>query len=142
MGIVVAAKHLDLNQRVALKFRLKEVMSDSAHVERFLREAKAAVQLQSLHTAKVLDVGKLQNGEPFMVMEYLDGVDLDGEMKLRGPLPPHTAVEYILQASEALAEAHGLGMVHRDVKLKNLFLTKKVDDRPLVKVLDFVRSCS
>ncbi|MBX3229971.1 MAG: serine/threonine protein kinase [Labilithrix sp.] len=137
MGIVVAAKHLDLNQRVALKFMLREAMADSAHAERFLREAKAAVQLKSIHTARVLDVGKLQNGEPFMVMEYLEGHDLDAEMQQRGPLPPHVAVEYVLQASEALAEAHGLGMVHRDVKLKNLFLTKTVDGRPLVKVLDF-----
>jgi serine/threonine protein kinase len=82
-------------------------------------------------------VGRLQNNEPFMVMEYLDGRDLDAELHARGPMPPHVAVDYILQASEALAEAHGLGMIHRDVKLKNLFLTTTVDGRPLVKVLDF-----
>ncbi len=137
MGIVVAARHIDLGQRVALKFMLKEAMSDPSHAERFLREAKAAVQLKSAHTARVLDVGRLKNGEPYMVMEYLDGCDLDAEMRTRGPLPPHVAVDYILQASEALAEAHGLGMIHRDVKLKNLFLTATVDGRPLVKVLDF-----
>lgn len=137
MGIVVAAKHVDLGQRVALKFMLKEAMTDPAHAERFLREAKSAVQLKSVHTARVLDVGRLKNGEPFMVMEYLDGRDLDAELHARGPLPPHVAVDYILQASEALAEAHGLGMIHRDVKLKNMFLTTSVDGRPLVKVLDF-----
>jgi serine/threonine-protein kinase len=137
MGVVVAARHIDLDQLVALKFMLKEAMADAAHAERFLREAKAAVQLKSAHTARVLDVGRLNNGEPFMVMEYLDGRDLDAELQARGPLPPHVAVDFILQASEALAEAHGRGMVHRDVKLKNLFLTTTVDGRPLVKVLDF-----
>ncbi|MBX3222598.1 MAG: protein kinase [Labilithrix sp.] len=137
MGVVVAAKHVDLGQRVALKFMLKEAMADPSHAERFLREAKSAVQLKSLHTARVLDVGRLKNDEPFMVMEYLDGRDLDAELQARGPLPPQVAVDYILQASEALAEAHGLGMIHRDVKLKNLFLTAGVDGRPLVKMLDF-----
>lgn len=136
MGVVVAARHVDLGQRVALKFMLKEAMAGS-NAERFLREAKAAVQLKSVHTARVLDVGRLKNGEPFMVMEYLEGRDLDAELQARGPLPPHIAVEYILQACEALAEAHALGMIHRDVKLKNMFLTQAVDGRPLVKVLDF-----
>jgi serine/threonine-protein kinase len=137
MGVVVAARHVELNQLVALKLMLKEAMTDPTHAERFLREARAAVQLKSHHTAKVVDVGKLGNGDPFMVMEYLEGHDLDAELRARGPLPPHVAVEYVLQASEALAEAHGLQMVHRDVKLKNLFLTSTVDGRPLVKVLDF-----
>lgn len=137
MGVVVAARHVELGQRVALKFMLKEAMADPSHAERFLREARASVQLKSVHTARVLDVGKLANGEPFMVMEYLDGKDLDEVLRIHGPLPPHVACDYILQASEALAEAHGLGMIHRDVKLKNIFLTKTVDGRPLVKVLDF-----
>ncbi|MDF2694822.1 MAG: Serine/threonine-protein kinase pkn3 [Labilithrix sp.] len=141
MGIVVAAKHIDLGQLVALKFMLREAMTDPSHAERFLREAKSAVQLKSVHTARVLDVGRLGKpnspSEPYMVMEYLDGHDLDAELHARGPLPPVVAVDYVLQASEALAEAHGLGMVHRDIKLKNLFLTSTVDGRPLVKVLDF-----
>ena len=137
MGVVVAARHVDLGQRVALKFMLKEAMTDPSHAERFLREAKAAVQLKSVHTAKVLDVGRLNNGEPYMVMEYLDGRDLDEELRRAGPMPPHVAVDFILQACEALAEAHGLGMIHRDIKTKNMFLTTKVDGRPLVKVLDF-----
>ena len=137
MGVVVAAKHVDLGQRVAIKFMLAEAMTDPAHAERFLREARSAVRLKSAHAARVLDVGRLGNGEPFMVMEYLEGRDLDAELQARGPLPPHVAIDYVLQVSEALAEAHGLGMIHRDVKLKNLFLTASVDGRPLVKVLDF-----
>jgi serine/threonine-protein kinase len=142
MGVVVAARHVDLGQLVAVKLMLKEAMIDPSHAERFLREAKAAVQLKSAHTARVLDVGRVPSAdgaadEPFMVMEYLEGRDLDAELQARGPLPPHVAVDYVLQAGEALAEAHALGMVHRDVKLKNLFLTATVDGRPLVKVLDF-----
>ena len=137
MGVVVAAKHLELGQRVALKLMLEESARDPEQSERFLREARAAVQLRSLHTARVLDVGRLGDGEPFMVMEYLEGRDLDAELQAVGPMPPPVAVEYMLQAAEALAEAHGLGMIHRDIKLKNMFLTRGVDGRPLVKVLDF-----
>jgi len=137
MGMVVAARHVALGQRVALKFMLKEAMADPTNAERFAREARAAVQLQSPHTARVLDVGKLVNGEPYMVMEYLDGHDLDEVLQQGGAMPPHLAITYMLQACEAFAEAHGLGMIHRDIKLKNLFLARSVDGRPLVKVLDF-----
>jgi tRNA A-37 threonylcarbamoyl transferase component Bud32 len=137
MGMVVACRHVQLGQRVALKFMLKEALADPSSAERFAREARSAVRLQSPHTARVLDVGKLKNGEPYMVMEYLDGKDLDEVVRTDGPLPPHVAVDFILQACEAFAEAHSLGMVHRDIKLKNLFLAQSVDGRPLVKVLDF-----
>jgi serine/threonine-protein kinase len=137
MGIVVAARHTQLGQRVALKLMLKEALSEPGNAERFAREARAAVRLQSPHTARVLDVGKLKNGEPYMVMEYLDGQDLDEVVRSHGALPPHVAVDYILQACEAFAEAHALGMIHRDIKLKNMFLTRTLDGRPLVKVLDF-----
>jgi len=137
MGMVVAARHIQLGQRVALKFMLREAMTEPAHAERFAREARAAVRLQSVHTAKVLDVGKLKNGEPYMVMEYLDGQDLDQVLQQARQVRSRDAVDYMLQACEAFAEAHGLGMIHRDIKLKNLFLTKTVDGRPLVKVLDF-----
>ena len=137
MGIVVAARHLELGQRVALKLMLKEAVTDTSQTERVLREARASVQLKSAHTARVLDVGKLPNGDPFIVMEYLEGRDLDEALKQHGPFPPHVACNYVLQAAEALAEAHGLGMIHRDVKLRNIFLTTTVDGRPLVKVLDF-----
>jgi serine/threonine protein kinase len=137
MGMVVAARHVQLGQRVALKFMLKEAMDDPSNAERFAREARAAVRLQSPHTARVLDVGKLKNGEPYMVMEYLDGKDLDEVVRAHGPMPPFMAVDYMLQACEAFAEAHSLGMIHRDIKPKNLFLAQTVDGRPLVKVLDF-----
>ena len=137
MGMVVAARHLELDQRVALKFMLREAMADPSNVERFAREARAAVRLQSPHTVRVLDVGRLKSGEPYMVMEYLDGHDLDEVLQRDGPMQPQMAVGYVLQACEAFAEAHGLGMIHRDIKLKNLFLTRMLSGRALVKVLDF-----
>ena len=76
MGIVVAAMHLQLARRVALKLLLPEVCINPDAVDRFLREARAAVQIQSEHVARVLDVGTLDNGAPYMVMEFLEGKDL------------------------------------------------------------------
>lgn len=105
---------------------------------RFLREARAAVRIQSEHVARVLDVGELTNGSPYMVMEFLSGRDLADELDQPGEvLPVEVAIDYVLQASEAVAEAHSLGVIHRDLKPANLFLTHRPDGSPLVKVLDF-----
>lgn len=137
MGIVVAATHLQLDQRVALKFMLAQGMKQGPLVERFTREARAAVRLKSDHVARVLDVGVLETGSPYMVMEYLEGDDLGNVLEKRGPLGIEAAVDYVLQACDAVAEAHSLGIVHRDLKPRNLFLTRRNDGRALVKVLDF-----
>src|SRR5688572_122485 len=117
MGIVVAARHLQLDQLVALKFLRKgAVEGEEAHA-RFLREAKAAVKLKNEHIAKVLDIGTLDAGEPYMVMEYLEGCDLSALAKQRQVISASEAAEYVMQACEALAEAHSLGIIHRDIKL-------------------------
>ena len=137
MGIVVAATHLRLEQKVALKFLLPSAIQSPEAVERFLREARAAVRLKSEHVAKVTDVGTLESGAPYMVMEFLLGGDLSHVMQERGLLPVAEGVSYVMQACEAIAEAHSLGIVHRDLKPQNLFVTRKVDGRPLIKVLDF-----
>ena len=138
MGVVVAAEHIELSQKVALKFLLKQAAANEALVGRFLREARASVRLKGAHVAKTLDVGRLEDGAPYIVMEFLDGHDLHAEIRdAEGPLPIETAVSYVVQAAEGLAEAHSLGIVHRDLKPGNLFLTRGVDGRPLVKVLDF-----
>ena len=137
MGVVVAATHLQLGQLVALKFMLKAALKYPDNVARFEREARAAVRLRSDHVAKVTDVGRLDDGAPYMVMEFLEGEDLDRYMRVRGPLPVQLAVDFLLQAAEAIAEAHSLGIVHRDLKPKNLFLTQRLNGEPLVKVLDF-----
>jgi serine/threonine-protein kinase len=137
MGVVVSAVHLQLGERVALKFLLGAMAKQPEYVERFLREARAAVRIKSEHVARVLDVGTLPDGEPFMVMELLVGQDLHKVSHRRGPLPVNDAVEYVFQACSAIAEAHRLGIVHRDLKPGNLFLTSRSDGSELVKVLDF-----
>ncbi|HXX69946.1 MAG TPA: serine/threonine-protein kinase [Polyangiaceae bacterium] len=136
MGIVVAATHLHLEQRVALKFLLPAMAANAEVVQRFLREARAAVKIQSEHVAKGLDVGTHQ-GAPYMVMEYLEGGDLAQVLAERGALPVAEAVGYLLEACEAVAEAHALGIVHRDLKPSNLFLARGPAGKPSVKVLDF-----
>lgn len=137
MGVVVAASHLQLRQRVAIKFLLPEAMRHPGAVERFLREARAAVRLKSEHVARVIDVGELDTGAPYMVMEYLEGSDLADVLQRCGTLPVEEAVDYVLQACEAIAEAHVAGIVHRDLKPANLFRTTGADGRLTIKVLDF-----
>ncbi len=137
MGYVVAARHLQLDQLVAMKFLRKGAVDNAEAGARFLREAKAVVKLRNEHIAKVFDVGTLESGEPYIVMEYLEGCDLSALAKQRHALPPQEAVEYVMQACEALAEAHSIGIIHRDIKLANLFVTRGPAGGALVKVLDF-----
>ncbi len=137
MGVVVAAHHIQLDEKVALKFLLPEALSNPEAVSRFAREARAAVKIKSEHVARVSDVGTLPNGAPYMVMEYLDGGDLAAWIHERGPLSIEQAVEFVLQSCEAVAEAHALGIVHRDLKPANLFCIRRADGRLSIKVLDF-----
>jgi len=137
MGVVVAATHLQLEERVAIKFLIKEALGSGEAVARFAREARAAVKIKSEHVARVIDVGTLETGAPYMVMEYLEGGDLSQVLASRGPLPVEEAVEYVLQACEAIAHAHALGIVHRDLKPANLFLIRRPDGTNAIKVLDF-----
>ncbi len=135
MGVVVAARHLQLGERVALKFLLAS--ADESFVARLLREAQLAVRIKSQHVARMLDVGTLDDGAPYLVMELLEGSDLDRLVRDEGLPPLAVALDYVLQACEAVAEAHSLGIVHRDLKPANLFLVRRPDGAPLVKVLDF-----
>src|SRR5262249_4808150 len=136
MGQVVAATHLELDQEVAIKIMLPHRMNDEL-VERFLREARASSILTSSHVARVFDVGKTPDtGLPYIVMELLHGQDLV-DVLARGPLDPSAAVDAILQACDAVADAHANGIIHRDLKPENLFLTQRRDGSPHVKVLDF-----
>ncbi|XXY51189.1 serine/threonine-protein kinase [Sorangium sp. So ce269] len=139
MGIVVSALHVALGQRVAVKFlspAAQDAFPDAS--ARFLREARSATAIRSEHVTRVLDVGALDTGSLYIVMERLTGLDLSQLLKARGtPLPVDEAVDMILQACEAIAEAHSLGIIHRDLKLTNLFRTAYADGSPFVKVLDF-----
>ncbi len=137
MGVVVAATQIELDRWVALKFLLPKVLERPRLVARFSREARAAASLQSEHVARVIDVGALEGGEPYIVMEYLEGEDLSHVLARRGPLPCDEAVGYVLEACEAVAEAHAHGIVHRDLKPANLFLATRATGAPVIKVLDF-----
>ena len=137
MGVVIEATHTELDQRVAIKMLREEGLKDSKARARFALEAKAVVRLKSLHVARVIDVGALENGSPFLVMELLEGADLARTLDERGALPIAEAVAYMLQVCEGVAEAHGFGIIHRDLKPRNLFVTTGVDGKPLLKVLDF-----
>jgi serine/threonine-protein kinase len=137
MGVVVAARHLLLEDRVAIKFLLPHALDSRDAVARFMREARAAVKIKSEHVARVSDVGVLEDGTPYIVMEFLQGLDLAEWLRQRGPLPIPQAVEFVLQACEAIAEAHSLGIVHRDLKPANLFAVQRVDGVSAIKVLDF-----
>jgi predicted Ser/Thr protein kinase len=137
VGIVYAARNIELDEPVALKFLKPETMTDAGIVGRFAREAKAAVSIKSEHVATVYDVGTLKDGRPFLVMEYLVGKDLGALLEERGKLPVVEAVEYALQVCEALAVAHAKGIVHRDIKPENLMLSERAAGIRVVKVLDF-----
>ncbi len=137
MGVVVLVTHIQLGEPYAIKCLLPSGASDGEAVERFMREARAAVRIKSEHIARVSDVGQLPNGSPYILMEYLVGRDLSDVLREHGPLSIRDAVEYVLQACTGIAEAHALGIVHRDLKPSNLFLTQRLDGAALVKVLDF-----
>jgi serine/threonine-protein kinase len=137
MGVVVAAHHIQLDEKVALKFLLPAALGNPETLARFDREARAAVKIKSEHVARVSDVGRLENDAPYMVMEYLEGIDLGAWLAERGPMPVEQATEFVLQACEAIAEAHALGIVHRDLKPANLFCVRRADGLLAVKVLDF-----
>ena len=137
MGMVVAATHIDLDQLVAIKFLLPAAAENATAVERFAREARASAKLRSDNVVHVTDVGTFDSGEPFIVMEYLEGQDLGQLIRTGGALSIDDAVDYVLQACAALAEAHAAGIIHRDLKPANLFLAERQDTASVVKVVDF-----
>jgi len=137
MGVVVAATHVELDRPVAIKVLLSGAAKDPDVVARFSREARAAAKIRSEHVARVLDVGLLPSGLPFMVMEYLEGEDLAWRLTQQACLPLPEIAQYVLEACEALAEAHAAGIIHRDLKPANLFLATRPDRSRIVKLLDF-----
>lgn len=137
MASVFRATHVGLEQPVAIKVVSPLIREVPGVVERFMREARAATRLKGEHVVRVFDVGTTDDGAPFMVMELLEGQDL-AQLLADGFRPTiEQAVDYILQACEALAEVHGLGIVHRDLKPANVFVTRGSDGRPCVKLIDF-----
>ena len=138
MGTVVVARHIELDEHVAIKLLRPELAENEFVVGRFLREGKIAARIRSTeHIVKVRDIGRLDNGVPFMVMELLEGEDLETRLDREDRLPLALAIDLTLQACDALAAAHDAGIVHRDIKPGNLFVTQRRNGTPSVKVLDF-----
>ena len=137
MGMVVAAVHRELGHRVAIKMMLPHAAEHPEMLSRFEREARAAAGLSSEHAARVTDVGRFDNGMPFMVMEFLEGEDLEQAIRRQKQLPIAEAVRYFIQACIGLHDAHTHGIVHRDVKPSNIFLARRPSGRVVVKILDF-----
>ncbi|MBX3187340.1 MAG: serine/threonine protein kinase [Labilithrix sp.] len=134
-GLVFAARSLELDERVAIKL-LKRLGTDATTAERFLREARAAIRIRGDGVARVYAVDEL-DGDLFMVMEYLEGHDLRREVMELGVLAVGDAVDCILQVCDVLGRAHGMGIIHRDIKSANLFSVARPDGRRQIKVLDF-----
>jgi serine/threonine protein kinase len=137
LGVLVQVRHMELGQEVTLKFLVPDACMYPEFVQRFIREARAAVKIQGEHVARVTDVGRLESGAPYMVREFLRGPDLSEVLKVRGPLPWDEACDYIIQAAEAVAEAHVIGIAHRNLRPTTLVVTRRSDGAPLVKVFDF-----
>jgi serine/threonine-protein kinase len=137
MGVVVAATHVQLQSRVAIKFLSPDAVRSDAAAARLLREARASANIKSDHVARVIDVGTLETGAPYIVMEHLEGMNLAALLRQRERLPIGEAVTYVLQACDGIAHAHALGIVHRDLKPSNLFVTRRANGSSSVKVLDF-----
>jgi len=137
MGVLFAARHLALHEDVALKFVSFATSKNEVATERLFREARVTAKLKSDHVVRVIDVGIAPPGVPFIAMELLEGEDLRARLQDGERLPVRKALEYVICACEPLAEAHALGVVHRDVKPSNIFLARRADGREVVKLLDF-----
>ena len=134
MGAVLAATHATLGHPVAIKVMLPEAVAHEGAQDRFLREARAAAHLTSEHVVRVFDVGTLDDGLPYMVMEHLIGRDLSAIQEERGPLPVPEVAGYLVQALDGLCDAHEAGVIHRDLKPSNLFVVERTGR---LKILDF-----
>ncbi len=137
MGIVLEAKHLGLRQRVALKVLRPDAAASPGVAARFVREAHAAARLKSEHVVRIMDVGKLASGLPYIVMEHLQGADLARRLLEKHRLGLDEVTDYLFQTLEALAEAHRAGVIHRDLKPANLFVARLPGHTHCIKVLDF-----
>jgi serine/threonine-protein kinase len=135
MGVVFAATHTALGRAVAVKILKRELADDARAAARLLAEARAAAALKSPYIADVIDVG-MHDSVPFIVMELLVGRTSYDIVRIDGPMTVERACDLLIQACHALGEAHRRGVIHRDVKPSNLFVTQ-VDERERLKVIDF-----
>jgi eukaryotic-like serine/threonine-protein kinase len=135
--VLVKVRHARLGRRLRLKYLAPEASTKPQAAEHFLHAARAAMRLRSEHTARTLDVGYLPSGLPFVVTEAFQGTELRELLRARGALADEEAVDFILQAAQAVAEAHRQSLAHGSLSPSTLFVTAGPDGVPLVKVLEF-----
>jgi serine/threonine-protein kinase len=137
MGDVFLAEHVLMKRPCALKLIRSEASTDPTALARFEREVKTTASLTHPHTIEIYDYGHTDDGTFYYVMEYLPGLSLDQLLAEYGPLPPGRAIYLLRQACSALAEAHAAGLIHRDLKPGNLYVSERGGLCDFVKVLDF-----
>jgi serine/threonine-protein kinase len=137
MGTVFAASHLRLDKRVAVKVMARELAADAGAMARFHREAQVTSALGHPHIVQVFDFSTTPSGEPYLVMELLDGMDLEQRIHEHGPLSPQATNHIVKQVGSALAATHARGIIHRDLKPANVYLVEAAGETDFVKVLDF-----
>ena len=136
MGIVYRARHVLIDRVVAVKLIRPDLRGETHLRAWMLREARAANRVDHAHIIDIHDIGETDEGELYLVMEYLVGTPLSTELA-RGPMPIHRAVDIIEQMGAALSRAHDLGVVHRDLKSDNIMLTTRGGRKDFVKIMDF-----
>lgn len=136
MGVVYKARQMSIDRVIALKMLNQQMAGDQTWVQRFYNEAKACSRLQHPNTIRMFDFGQTQDGRLFMTMEFLDGMSLRDALD-RGPLAPQRVVKILIQCCASLAEAHSIGIIHRDIKPDNVFLLNMAGSPDFVKLLDF-----
>jgi serine/threonine-protein kinase len=137
MGVVYEAEHVGLDKRVAVKFVLDRFGDDREALHRFHREARAASRVGHENIIDITDIGETEDGKSFLVMEYLEGSDLGQVLQATGRMDPSRAVHIVGQVLRGLAAAHGEGIIHRDMKPANVFLTERGGASDFVKIMDF-----
>jgi serine/threonine-protein kinase len=136
-GGVYLARHLSLNNMVALKVLHGHLVSEEENIVRFKREAEATCRLRQSNIASVFDFGVLPDGRPYMVMEHLQGSSLATLLESEGAMEPARCIPLFMECCDALHYAHSRGLLHRDIKPDNIFVTRDIDGQEHVKLLDF-----
>ncbi len=136
MGVVYKARQMSIDRTIALKMLNAQMAGDQQWVQRFYNEAKACSRLQHPNTIRMFDFGQTQDGRLFMTMEFLDGMSLRDALA-RGPIAPQRVIKILIQCCASLAEAHSIGIIHRDIKPDNVFLLNMAGSPDFVKLLDF-----
>src|SRR6187200_233984 len=136
MGVVYKSRQISIDRIIALKMLNAQMAQDPTWVQRFYNEAKACSRLQHPNTIRMFDFGQTTDNRLFMTMEFLDGMSLRDALA-KGPMTPHRVIKILIQCCASLAEAHSIGIIHRDIKPDNVFLLNMAGSPDFVKLLDF-----